>query len=98
MEEVFSTLIPRAIKEVKELLCIDNEDVVIQIMRFYDWNLTKVQEEWFEKEDELKYKIGLEFDPRIPTKHPSVNETRKENNQNSCGICFMDFEDEDEDY
>ena len=67
MEEVFSTLIPRAIKEVKELLCIDNEDVVIQIMRFYDWNLTKVQEEWFEKEDELKYSSGesLRDDNRV---------------------------------
>lgn len=42
VEEVMTKLIPRAIVEAKELLCIDDEDAIIQIMRFFDWNMTKI--------------------------------------------------------
>mgnify|MGYP006091884259 CR=1 FL=1 len=75
-----------------EILCLENEDQVISVCRFFEWNQLKIEEQWFEKRDQLVYKIGLEFDPSIKVKYPEVSDSLSSKNNNTCLICYCEFE------
>jgi len=49
------------VNEVKELLGL-NSDQAIAVLRYYKWDLDKLQNQWFEMEKDLRKKIGIEFD------------------------------------
>jgi hypothetical protein len=56
---------PLKVKLANEILCMENEDQVISVCRHFNWNQLKLEENWFENQDELVLKIGLKFDHKI---------------------------------
>lgn len=42
--------------------------------------------------------VGLVYDEDLITKYPDINSTRKENNDNTCQVMYMEFEKGDPDY
>jgi hypothetical protein len=72
--------IPAKVRAAQELLCIEDDDKVISILRYYDWNQAKVEQEWFDKMDELELKIGLRYNTELIKKYPDINASLKENN------------------
>ena len=52
------------VQEVKELLGL-TVDEAIAVLRFFKWNMDRLQNEWFEKEKNIRQIIGLEFDKNI---------------------------------
>ena len=67
------------VEEITDLLQC-NSDKAIQILKYFKWDNDKLQNNWFDQENKLKYKIGVEFDPSIPKKFPYANGTLKANN------------------
>ena len=48
MNQVMNDQMPQRIKKAKDLLCYENDDIIISILRHYNWNQTKIEENWFE--------------------------------------------------
>lgn len=42
-------------------------------MRYFKWNIDKLQNDWFGNEKQLSKKIGLEFDPELSKKYNFIN-------------------------
>ena len=45
--------------------------------------------------DELELKIGIKYNTELAKKYPDVNASLKENNDNTCAIMYMEFDEED---
>ena len=58
-------MIPQKLQEANELLQLNNNDKLIAILRHFNWNQQKLEEQWFEDSDNLEYKIGLKFDKKL---------------------------------
>ncbi|KAI3433888.1 hypothetical protein D9Q98_003690 [Chlorella vulgaris] len=67
------------VSQVVELLCISDAEAT-RALRFYKWDLTKLQEEWFADPEAVQVKVGL------VDEQPSTR--RKEE---VCKICFESF-------
>ena len=90
-------MIPSIVKQVRELLA-NEEDEAITLLRHYNWNVQKLQDEWL-FQDENKYeRMGLKYDEKLIEKYPDINASRKENNSNMCSVMYMEFEKGDPDY
>ncbi|EFN58957.1 hypothetical protein CHLNCDRAFT_137543 [Chlorella variabilis] len=70
-----------AVEQVVDLLCISDAEAT-RALRFYKWDLSKLQEEWFTDPDGVRGKVGL------LDEQPSTS--RKEE---TCKICFETFPD-----
>jgi len=57
--------LPRKIEEARDILCLDKDDDIITILRSFNWNNRKMEEQWFEEGDEREFRVGLKFDPRL---------------------------------
>eukprot|EP00349_Pseudokeronopsis_sp_Brazil_P006337 CAMPEP_0202969920 /NCGR_PEP_ID=MMETSP1396-20130829/15821_1 /ASSEMBLY_ACC=CAM_ASM_000872 /TAXON_ID= /ORGANISM="Pseudokeronopsis sp., Strain Brazil" /LENGTH=406 /DNA_ID=CAMNT_0049697995 /DNA_START=211 /DNA_END=1431 /DNA_ORIENTATION=+ len=68
-----------------------DQDKAITVLRYYKWNLDKLQNEWFENEHKLKYTIGLEFNSEIAKKTPAVNGSLASQNKGMCLVCYEEF-------
>ena len=53
METILNSQMPLRIRKAKDLLCLDDDDDIIKIMRYYNWNQQKVEEKWFEDSETL---------------------------------------------
>ena len=49
------------VDEIKDLLGCKSDDAIL-ILRYFKWDVDKLQNNWFEKEDKLKLQIGTVFD------------------------------------
>ncbi len=79
------------VNDARETLGV-NDDQAITLLRYFKWNLEKLQESWFaDDQQKLMKKIGLVFDPIITKSYPYVNSTLKANNQGYCQICYSKF-------
>lgn len=78
------------VDEIKDLLGI-NPDKAILILRYFKWDTDKLQNNWFDKEKQLKLQIGIEFDQSIPKRFAYVNASLHANNQGCCNICYSYF-------
>jgi hypothetical protein len=76
------------------MLCLESDDQVLAILRFFQWNQDKM-DQWFSESDKLSLKIGIKYDDEIKKNHPQVDESKEANNENMCKICFCEFEDEE---
>ena len=74
---------------------MENDDHVISILRHFGWNQGKIEETWFDNMDELELKIGIKYNTELAKKYPDVNASLKENNDNTCAIMYMEFDEED---
>mmetsp|Transcript_8328 Transcript_8328/g.12727 ORF Transcript_8328/g.12727 Transcript_8328/m.12727 type:complete len:149 (+) Transcript_8328:19-465(+) len=90
--EQIENQIPSLVAKANDILCRDNQDEVISILRFFDWNQRKMEERWFDNIDALELKIGLRFDQELIKKHPDIMKSTKEQNEAMCGICFVEFD------
>lgn len=72
-QEILNNKIPKVVEQANEILCLPNTDMVIQILRHFKWNQTKVEEQWFANQEKLVKEIGLEFDKSLLQKYPDIN-------------------------
>jgi lipopolysaccharide biosynthesis glycosyltransferase len=75
-------------------MCLDNDDDVLSVLRYFKFSQIKIDENWFGDQDALKTQIGIDFDQKLLTKYKDINASTKENNGGMCSICFCEFEDE----
>ena len=75
-----------------------NNDDVILVLRHFKWNQRKLDEEWFDNQETIRKVAGITYDTDLIKAHPQINDSRADKNNNSCGICTCDFEDNDEQY
>ena len=45
------TQMPKKIRVANDLLNMDSEDDVIAILRYFEWNQHKLEENWFEQQE-----------------------------------------------
>lgn len=90
-------MIPGCIQQVKDLL-ENTDDEAITLLRHFNWNFQKLEEQWFTMDDNKLRTVGLEYDEKLVEKYPDINATRKENNDNMCPVMYMEFEKGDPDY
>ena len=45
----------------RELFALERDDMMI-IIRHYQWNQEKMENNWFENKEELQYRLGLVYD------------------------------------
>jgi hypothetical protein len=50
-----------------------DEDSAIAVLRYFKWNLDKLQNSWFEKERVLRILIGLDFDASLLKSNPEIS-------------------------
>ena len=65
MKEIMQKMLTNKIRRANDLLCFDNEDDVIKVLRHFDWNESKMEEKWFDQQDKLVYDIGIKFDSKL---------------------------------
>lgn len=68
-----------AVSQVVDLLCITDAEAT-RALRYYKWDLTKLQEDWFTDPDAVQKKVGLV--------HEQPSTSRKEE---TCKICFDSY-------
>ena len=60
------------VAELKDVLGM-TPDQAIAVLRHFKWNLDKIQNEWFEKENILRKVIGIDYDSTLVKKFPHIN-------------------------
>ena len=73
-----------------------NDDHALAILRFFKWNQVKLNDEWWTNSEKLSLEIGLEYDTSLKNKYPEIDDTTAEKNDNTCQVCFCEFDDNDE--
>lgn len=66
------SMIPGLIKRVMELL-ENSQDQAITLLRHFNWNVQKLEEQWFSLGDQKLKDFGLEYDEALVKKFPDVN-------------------------
>lgn len=89
MKDLQEKNFPKMISIAKETLGEVSDDYIISILRHFNWNTEKVNDQWFEKMDKLILEIGLEFDQSLNKKFPEIKSALKEQNSN-CDIVWGD--------
>lgn len=88
-------LIPQSIKKAQEDYGIVlSEDEAICVMRNFKWDAERMSYSWFDEQDVLKKKLGLEFDKSLmkkPETRETISTSLAENNGNTCIVCYGDF-------
>ncbi|GLT95585.1 hypothetical protein SLE2022_132590 [Rubroshorea leprosula] len=69
------------IMTISTVLFLSKEKAAI-ILRYYNWNVNRVHEEWFADEENVRKAVGLLENPTVP--FPNGKEM-------TCGICFDDY-------
>ena len=55
--------------------------------------MPKLEAKWFENQEELKYKIGIEYDKSLIKKYPEIDDSIAAKNNNMCMVMYCEFED-----
>lgn len=74
-----------------ELFSVTEEEAVI-LLREYKWNNDRLQTDWFENSSKVRYKCGLEMDPKYRKSKPQMEASLAEKNSGFCTICYTPFE------
>ena len=96
LQELIKQEMPKQIEGANQTLCLE-EDQVLAVLRHFDWNLTRLEEQWYDNIDQLKLKIGIEYDKSLNGKYPDITERLAANNGNMCNVMFMEFDPDDDD-
>lgn len=51
----------------------NTEDQAITLLRHFNWNVQKLEEQWFSLGDSKLKDYGLEYDEDLVKKHPDIN-------------------------
>ena len=52
-------------ERANQLLCRDSADEVLAILRYFKWNELKIEEQFFERMEELELSIGLRYSRKL---------------------------------
>ena len=96
LNDLITKEMPKQMEKAKETLCLE-DDQVLAVLRYFDWNLTKLEEQWYDNMDQLKIKIGIEYDQSLNKKYPDIVDRLAANNGNMCNVMYMEFDDDDDD-
>jgi len=58
-----------------------------------------MESKWFEMDNDAVNKmhlLGIEYDPKLIQKHSDIDDACPPKNENTCKICYCEFEPEDE--
>ena len=81
-----------------KILDIDDEDMIITILQYFNWKQEKVSQEYLcGDQEQLKVDMGISYDLTLNSKYPEITERLKENNGNLCNVMYMEFDPDDED-
>ena len=85
-------------KKANEVLCLDTDDDVMAVLRYFDWNQEKMEAKWYDEKNQqkLRYEIGLEFNPALVQKYPFIEDSLAKKNGGLCAVMYCDFENPDE--
>ena len=89
MKDLHEKHFPAKIQEAKETLGEASDDYIISILRHFNWQNEKVNNQWYDNMDKLVLEIGLEYDKSLNKKFPAITSALKENN-NNCDIVWGD--------
>ena len=87
--------IPIIVQKAEELMCLGNNDAVISVLRYFEWDVRNLEESWFANMDNLRVKIGLDFDTGLKKKYPEIDSALPENNSNTCPVMYVEFDPSD---
>ena len=79
------------VAECVELFSVTEEEAVI-LLREYKWNNDRLQGDWFENQNKIRYKCGLAMDPEYRKSKPQMETSLAEKNQGMCAICYTPFD------
>lgn len=68
-----------------------SSDEAVATLRYYKWNMDKLQNEWFENERKLRTKIGIDFNNELLKSKPEVKASLAGENGGYCMICYTQF-------
>ena len=51
-------------------------------------------QEWFTQQEQLQYKLGLEYDHTLDQSHPEVKASLVENSGGYCPVCYDELSEE----
>ncbi len=57
-----------------------DSDKAILILKNFKWDNDIVMANWFDQEEKLNYKLGIEFDPSLAKNFPFIKDTLRANN------------------
>lgn len=69
--EAVSRQVEERMEELTDLYALEPDPLFI-IARHYKWSSDRMQE-WFNEQDQLKFKLGLEFDQSLVKTNPGMN-------------------------
>ena len=72
---------------------MDNDDNVMSLLRYYDWNMHKVNDHWWNEMDKLSHTIGISYDKSLIVKYPEIDNSTAGKNDNTCPVCYSEFDD-----
>ena len=78
------------ISEMVDLLGLTS-DQAISVLRFFKWDADKLQQNWFDREAELRKKTGIAFDKALPAKFTYMNASLAAHNKGWCQVCYSNF-------
>lgn len=81
--------------EQYESILPDNRDEMIAVCRYFHWNKDKIESNWFEDQDNLRLKIGMDYDKSLITKYPTIDGSLAKNNNGLCSTWGEPFDEDD---
>ncbi|XP_060200894.1 probable E3 ubiquitin-protein ligase ARI8 [Lycium barbarum] len=67
------------------------QDVSLALLRRYNWNVTRANEEWFANEHEVRKSIGMLSENNYISVSENKNPLKRSSNHVNCGICFEEY-------
>ena len=72
-----------AVARVVAVLQVTSDEAT-QLLRAFKWNVNRVNDEWFQNEEEVRAKVGL-----MPV--DAMTDASESEHQVTCGVCFDEF-------
>ncbi len=70
----------------------------MQVLRFFRWNVDKINQEWYGNEEKFRIQAGLDFDENLRKKHPEIDNALAHKNGGMCPVMYTEFDEKDDDY
>lgn len=88
---------PNILKEANETFFFEEEDKIITMMRYFNWDISKAQDKWFGMDqDQVFIDVGITFDQKLKDSHKDIMVSHKDQNGGLCSTCYCEFEQDDQ--
>ena len=48
-----------------EIMCLQTDDNVMTVMRYFNWSIQKINDKWYDNTSKLRIDIGLDYDQSL---------------------------------